>query len=229
MGEKDPLLSAICHDLRAPLAAVTMGANFVLQTTPKDDASARSVKILEAMLRSCTQMERLIRSLSEVAEIEGAGVELRVAPHDATELVDATAESVSEAARARAVTLDVRKPQAPVPLVCDRERLLRALGQITENAVRHAPANSAVTIEVAVEGENVAITVSDRGPGLSPELREHLFDRKWHARRTNRAGPGNGLAIARGYVEAHGGELRVAALADGPTTFSLVVPRARPV
>ena len=49
---RDPLLAAICHDLRAPLAAVTMGANFVLQTTPRDDASARSVKILEAMLRS---------------------------------------------------------------------------------------------------------------------------------------------------------------------------------
>ena len=227
MGEKDPLLSAICHDLRAPLAAVTMGANFVLQTTLKEDANARSVKILEAMLRSCTQMERLIRNLSEVAEIEGAGVILRVAQHDAAELVDTTADSVSEAASARSVTIEVQKPEAPIPLGCDRERLLRALGQITENAVRHAPASSTVTLAVRLQGENVEIAVTDRGPGLAPELRDHLYDRRWHARRSNRSGPGNGLAIARGYVEAHHGEVRVASPPEGPTTFTLVVPRAQ--
>ncbi len=71
---RDPLLAAICHDLRAPLAAVTMGANFVLQTTQRDEQNARSVKILEAMLRSCTQMERLIRNFADLSEIDGNAV-----------------------------------------------------------------------------------------------------------------------------------------------------------
>ena len=121
----------------------------------------------------------------------------------------------------------MRKPEAPVPLGCDRERLLGALGQITENAVRHAPANSAVVLAVTMEGENVELAVTDHGPGLAPDLRAHLFDRTWHARRANRSGPGNGLTIARGFVEAHHGELRVASPPQGPTTFTLVVPRAQ--
>src|SRR5262245_56907475 len=56
---RDPLLAGICHDLRAPLAAVTMGANFVLQTTPDDTTNARSRRVLSAILRSCKQMARL--------------------------------------------------------------------------------------------------------------------------------------------------------------------------
>ena len=96
---RDPLLSAICHDLRAPLAAVTMGANFVLQTTQRDEAHARSVKILEAMLRSCTQMERLIRNFADLSEIESDTVTLRLGIHDAGEMAELAATAMAEAAR----------------------------------------------------------------------------------------------------------------------------------
>ena len=78
-----------------------------------------------------------------------------------------------------------------------------------------------------MEGENIELAVTDHGPGLAPDLRAHLFDRTWHACRANRSGPGNGLTIARGFVEAHHGELRVASPPQGPTTFTLVVPRAQ--
>src|SRR3954454_18421960 len=104
---RDPLLAAICHDLRAPLAAVTMGANFVLQTTQREEENARSVKILEAMLRSCTQMERLIRNFADLSEIEGDAVTLRLGLHDAGEMVELAAEAIGEAARARSVTVEV--------------------------------------------------------------------------------------------------------------------------
>jgi len=113
---RDPLLAAICHDLRAPLAAVTMGANFVLQTTQRDDENARSVKILEAMLRSCTQMERLIRNFADLSEIEGDAVELRLGLHNATEMLELAAEGIAEAARARSVTVEVVKPETPISM-----------------------------------------------------------------------------------------------------------------
>jgi len=224
MGDKDPLLAAICHDLRAPLAAVTMGANFVLQTTPRDDASARSVKILEAVLRSCSQMERLIRNLGDLSEIEAGGVTLRVGLHDAGAMLDLTAESFAEAAQARSVVIEVRAPRVPITASCDRERLLRALGHVTDNAVRHAPEGSTVTLSVARGDDDVAFTVTDRGDGLTAELRGHIFDRQWHARRANRAGAGCGLAIARGFLEAHRGGVIVAPDAGGPTTFTLRLP-----
>lgn len=225
---RDPLLAAICHDLRAPLAAVTMGANFVLQTTQRDDASARSVKILEAMLRSCSQMERLIRNFADLSEIEGNGVALRLGVHDAAEMLELVAEASSEAARARSVSIALLKPEHPVTIRCDRERVLRAIGHIVENAVKHAPEGSTVTLSVALRDDTVCFSVIDRGPGLSPQVRKNLYDRHWHAKRANRVGAGFGLAIARGVLAAHDGKMLVESRPNETTTFTLCAPKDGP-
>ena len=225
---RDPLLAAICHDLRAPLAAVTMGANFVLQTTQRDDVNARSVKILEAMLRSCSQMERLIRNFADLSEIEGNGVALRLAVHDAAEMLELVAEASSEAARARSVSIALLKPEHLVTVRCDRERVLRAIGHIVENAVKHAPEGSTVTLSVALREDTVCFSVIDRGPGLSPQVRKNLYDRHWHAKRANRMGAGFGLAIARGMLAAHDGKLLVESRPNELTTFTLCAPKNGP-
>lgn len=221
---RDALLSAICHDLRAPLAAVTMGANFVLQTTPQDEDNARARRILEAMLRSCTQMERLIRNFADLAEIDGAAVALRLGVHDVGELLEIAAEAGREAGRARSVTIEVSTPSPPITLRCDRDRVLRALGHLVENAVKAAPEGTAVTLAAALSGEDVTLSVTDRGEGLAPQVRRNLFDRAWHAKRANRVGAGFGLAIARGFAEAHGGRVAVDGQ-PGATTFALVLPK----
>ena len=225
---RDPLLAAICHDLRAPLAAVTMGANFVLQTMHRDDENARAFKILEAMLRSCTQMERLIRNFADLSEIEGNAVALRFGLHDAGEMLELAAEAAGEAARARSVTLEVIKPEARVSVRCDRERLLRSIGHVVENAVKLAPEGSTVTLLVTLRDGVIAFAVVDRGPGLSPQVRRNLFDRQWHAKRASRVGAGFGLAITRGFLAAHGGRLVVESRPNEVTTFTLCVPKDGP-
>jgi len=225
---RDPLLSAICHDLRAPLAAVTMGANFVLQTTQRDDANARSVKILEAMLRSCTQMERLIRNFADLSEIEADSVALRLGLHDAGEMLEIAAEATAEAAVGRSVAIELRKPEGPLTMTTDRDRMLRAVGHVVENAVKLAPAGSTVTLSVSLQGDDVCFAVTDRGPGLTPPVRRNLYDRHWHAKRANRVGAGFGLAIARGFVHAHGGRLTVESRPNVETTFTLCVPKDGP-
>jgi signal transduction histidine kinase len=227
--KRDPLLSAISHDLRAPLAAVTMGANFILQTTRRDDAHARSIRVLEAMLRSCAQMERLIRNFTDLSEIEADAVALRLGLHDAGEILELAATAAREAASARSVTLDLRKPAPAVTIHADRDRLLRAIGHLVANAVAHAPEGSTVTLAVTSQDDTVAFSVKDRGPGISEELKPHLFDRNWHTQQANRAGTGFGLAIVRGFAEAHGGRVLVESRPGEETALTIVVPRdARP-
>lgn len=223
------MLAAICHDLRAPLAAVTMGANFVLQTTPDEPENARSRRILEAMLRSCTHMERLVRNFADLAEIEGNGVALRLGLHDAGEMLELAAGAAMEGAKAKSVALDVAKPNEPLTLRCDRDRLLRAIGHMIENAIKYAPKDSAVYLGVSERQGQIIFSVRDHGPGLTAQVRRNLFNRHWHARRANRVGAGFGLAIARGFVAAHGGRIRVAPATNEPgTTFQLIVPRQPP-
>lgn len=226
-AQRDPLLSAICHDLRAPLAAVTMGANFVLQTSPDDESGARSRRVLEAILRSCKHMERLIRNFADLSEIEAGTIELRLGLHDAGEILAQTREGLLEEAAARSVAIELATPAEHVLFACDRERFARALRNIVENAVRVAPSGSAVTLGVRAVDDDVVFDVTDRGPGLSPPVKRNLFDRQWHAKRADRVGTGFGLAIARGFAVAHGGALSAVSEPDIATTFTLVVPANR--
>ena len=222
---RDPLLAAICHDLRAPLAAVTMGANFVLQTTPEDEVSGRSRRVLQAILRSCKQMERLVRDFGDLSEIEGNAVELRMGIHDAGEMLEMVAESARSGGLARNVVIQVKRPPEPLPLRCDRDRFLRAIGHVIDNAVRFSPDGSTVSTTVDEQNGEVRYTVIDRGPGLSEETLAHLYDRTWHSKRADRVGAGLGLAIVRGILQAHGGRVEVESKPGEPTTFRLALPK----
>ena len=223
--ERDPLLAAICHDLRAPLAAVTMGANFVLQTTPEDEASGRSRRVLQAILRSCKQMERLVRDFGDLSEIEGDAVELRCGVHDAGQMLEMSAEAARQNALARNVEIAVASSE-PAPLLrCDRARMLRALGHLIDNAVRFSPDGGTVSLSVDEVDDKVRFRVTDRGAGLSDETLANLYNRTWHGRRADRVGAGLGLAIVRGFLDAHGGTVDVDSKPGVETTFTLTLPK----
>ncbi len=225
---RDPLLAAICHDLRAPLAAVTMGANFVLQTTPEDEASGRSRRVLQAILRSCKQMERLVRDFGDLSEIEGDAVDLRVGVHDAGLMLEMVAEAARQNALARHVEITVARPENGPVLRCDRDRMLRALGHVIDNAVRFSPDGATVELAIDEVDDKVRFRVTDHGPGLSDETLANLYDRMWHARRADRVGAGLGLAIVRGLLVAHGGAVDVDSKPGIATTFTLTLPKDMP-
>src|SRR5262249_29220003 len=153
-------------------------------------------------------------------------VELRLGVQEAGELAAIAAEAAREAASAKDVTVVVTPPESPILVRCDRERLLRALAHLLDNAVRFAPPATSVAVSVRDEGGDVRCAVSERGPGLAPEPRENLYDRTWHAKRADRGGAGLGLAVVRGFVEAHGGRIDVTA---DPTTFAIVTPKEKSV
>jgi signal transduction histidine kinase len=209
-----------------------MGANFVLQSTPTTETSNRSRRVLEAMVRSCKQMERLVRDFGDLAEIEGGSVVLRTGIADAEQLLEIAAEAARPAAATRRVTVVVEPSDlVDKTLRCDRERILRALSHLIDNAVRAAPEDSAVTLRARPrerEGENenlVRLDVTDRGPGFSEETLAHLYDRRYHASRAGRPGAGLGLAIARGFAVAHGGSIEIASQRGTPTQVSILLPR----
>jgi signal transduction histidine kinase len=84
-----------------------------------------------------------------------------------------------------------------------------------------------VALRVVEEAGEVRFSVTDAGPGLSAETLGHLYDRQWHGKRADRVGAGLGLAIARGFVVAHGGRIDVSS-EPGQTTFVLAVPKDAP-
>lgn len=223
---RDPLLSIVCHDLRAPLASVTMGANFVLQTLDDSEDNARQRRILEAMVRSCAQMERLVKNFADLSEIENATLVLKRADADAHELLEVTRSTVMAGARSAArPEIVVTTPSVRTALRCDRERLARALLHLAERAERVAPRGTVVTLTVEASERAVSFGIHDRGKVLSEDARVHLFDRRWHAEHDRTSGAGLGLAIAHGFARAHGGDIAVTSTEADGTTLALHVPR----
>ena len=117
----------------------------------------------------------------------------------------------------------------------DAARITQVLLNLLENAAKYAPAGSPIVIEgragEVAEGTMVAISVRDRGPGLSPEQAAHVFDKFYRVdsgltRATE--GTGLGLAICRGVVEAHGGQIAVETTSGQGCTFSVTLPAIAP-
>jgi signal transduction histidine kinase len=111
-------------------------------------------------------------------------------------------------------------------LRADPLRVSQIVGNLVGNALKFTPAQGRVTLHAAPNGEDVVFRVVDSGPGIPPAHVDHLFDRFWQARQSDRRGAGLGLAIAKGLVEAHGGRIWVESTLGAGTTFSFTVPAA---
>jgi signal transduction histidine kinase len=170
-------------------------------------------------------MERIVRDFGDLSEIEADSVELRLGVHDAGEMLEIAASAERGAASARGITLEVTRPAEPLPVRWDRDRILRALAHVIDNAIRFAPDGSTVSLAVSsAKNDQICFRVTDHGLGLSAETKEHLYDRQWLAKRAERVGAGLGLAIVRGFLTAHDGQVDLDSH-DGETTATLLLPR----
>jgi CheY-like chemotaxis protein len=169
------------------------------------------------MDRQVTQMVRLIDDLLDVSRITRDKLELRKGLVDVPEVVEAALEMSAPLMQRYGHHVDVRLPaQCPV-IEGDRVRLVQILDNLLTNAAKYSEARARITLEVAAEGERLAIRVRDTGLGIPPAMLERIFDMFTQVDRSlerSRGGLGIGLTLVKRLVELHGG--RVTAHSDGP-------------
>lgn len=145
------------------------------------------------------------------------------------------AATIRAAARPRAllaeregVTLRI-EATSPVPMDGDPDRLEQVLLILLDNAARHTPAGGTITVDAHVQGGDALMSVSDTGEGIAPDAIDSVFDRFYRAdasrERVDQQGAGLGLAIARGIVRAHGGDITVRSEPGRGTVFTVRLPR----
>jgi two-component system, OmpR family, sensor kinase len=207
------------HELRTPIAGVQAVAEAAIAPGMQPEERERLHLLL---LRESRRAGRLVDDLLVLARLD-AGLELRREPVNLLELARAEAE------RAQLVAPDqqLQVRGEPVTVPGDASRLAQVLGNLLDNARRHA-GQAAVTITVS-GGDPVTVLVTDEGPGVPPADRERIFDRlvRLDEARGEDGGAGLGLAIARGIARAHGGELRCVDPPSGRgAAFELRLPLA---
>jgi signal transduction histidine kinase len=191
------LSTSIVHDLRNPLAAIYGGAEMLVD----GNLSPKQVERLAGNIyRSSRRVQELLQELVEVGRTKGTMTEvcrLRDVVTAAYDVYAGTAEEQSVAVR-----IDVPED---VELLLERARIERVFLNLIDNALGVMPAGGSLQISAAKNGNSVVVEVQDSGPGIAPEIRQHLFQPFVSAGKKN--GVGLGLALSRQAVLDHGGDL----------------------
>lgn len=221
---RDEVLRVVSHDLRNPIGTVQMGTSFLMEVLPGGQDGGPVDRTLRSMLNASRSAERMIRDLLDVARIEAGQLAIDAAPEDVAPLIEEAVDGQRRIAEAQGIELRVA-PLHGLPLVhADRDRVLQVLGNLISNALKFTPDGGVVEVGAAPAEGEVRCYVTDTGTGIPADHLEHLFDRFWQARKTDRRGLGLGLAIVQGLVHAHGGRVWVESEVGSGTTFHFTLP-----
>ncbi|HYA01299.1 MAG TPA: ATP-binding protein [Candidatus Binatia bacterium] len=227
------LIANVSHELRTPLASILTGISDLLEGQQLPPAAHHDI---EALVEEARRLERLVADLLDLARIEGHVLTLTPVEIDLEEAIDAAVSRLRLASPDRCV--EVRMAAAGLEVLADWDRLGQIMDNLLQNADRHAPPETAITVTASPGKRSmVVVRVIDRGPGVAADDRERIFERfvrgstdgpELSAGTQGRpVGTGLGLAIVRGLVEAHAGRIWVEEPEDGEgARFAFTLPAA---
>jgi signal transduction histidine kinase len=221
---REDLLAVVSHDLRNPLGVVLASSALLLHHGADLFENERARRQLEAIQRAANRMNRLIRDLLDFASIQGGRLAISRRVQGAAALIGEALDALEPLASAKQIRLVRGLPETELAVSCDRDRMIQVFSNLVGNAIKFTPEGGTITVEAVPAGDRVRFSVADTGPGIREHELGHVFDRYWQARRRNRDGIGLGLSIAKGIVEAHGGDIWVESPAGAGATFFFTVP-----
>jgi signal transduction histidine kinase len=213
------VMGMVAHDLRTPLGTFAIHAAMVKDGTRIDGASQAA--ILE---RSVSQMARLIEDLLTATKLDVGHLSIEPARVDVRTIVKAVIEQLGYAASRKRIRVTCSLPESEVIVSCDPARVEQIVGNLLSNAIKFAPVDGQVQVQLEATVTEAIFHVIDNGPGIPAEHRDAIFQPFWQGPAAARSGVGLGLAIARGFVEAHGGTIGVETPPLGGSAFRFTLP-----
>jgi NtrC-family two-component system sensor histidine kinase KinB len=232
---RQDLTDMIIHDLRSPLTAVIGGVQLASDLTKASGDPEAIQRALDTADQSCDRLMSLVDSLLDISRLEAGQMPLQRQPVLLPKLAQSVIQQMQPLAEQQTVTLELKTDAQTPPIDADHELISRVLVNLIDNALKHSPPNSTVTVKIAPEfsdpqqekpdtgtdavgvdgqaGPVVRCTVLDSGPGIPLEYRKRVFER-FAQLGGRRRGKGLGLAFCQLAVQAHGGRIWVD---DNPT------------
>jgi signal transduction histidine kinase/ActR/RegA family two-component response regulator len=222
---KNAFLSSTSHELRTPLNAV-LGFTQLLQMS---DLSEEDRDAVERILAAGHHLLALINELIDIARIESGEFSLSVEPVAMQPVVEETCRLMAPLAGDRSITISQHFQCPGLAVKADRQRLRQILVNLMSNAIKYNREGGAVVITCqAPSPDQVSLTMTDTGPGISGPDLDRIFDpfERLGAEQTAIEGTGIGLPLARAFAEAMEGHLTAASIPGEGTTFTVTLPRA---
>ncbi len=217
------------HELRTPLTSILANLELLEEQLGSGGTAENraATEMASSALRSSQRMRRLVGDLLLLARAD-AGQRTSKQPVDLAEVVREAAAEASAIAAEHPLTIDVPPETAPAIVDGSRDDLHRLTLNLVENALLHTPRGTPVVVSVRRDGDRIVLEVADRGAGIPPDRRDHVFERFARDGGDGAAvgGSGLGLAIVRAVAEAHGGTVRIRDAEGGGAIFEVSLPPA---
>jgi len=218
------LLTDISHEIRTPLTLIISPLEMMLEMKI-DDTMQASFRI---MYQNALRILRLINQLMDLRAMDKGKIKLKVEPVDFLEFVRNIMNSFTDLANTRRIDFKLRANGEFSSIYIDRDCLDKIIFNLLSNAFKFTPQGGIVVVDLQADGtEQLLISVSDSGIGISREQQEHIFDRFYQVRDGNRnvkMGTGIGLHLAKMMAELHHGSLQVESEPEKGSTFIIRIP-----
>ena len=213
------LLNSVSHELRTPIAAIISAANGLHASGALTNAQDQLVTEIES---AGSRLNRVVQSLLSAARLQAGQLRPKLDWCDVRDVIRAALRESSE------VMVDHPVETKIVPglrlVKMDSVLTQQALSNLLANAAIHTPSKTAVEVIARLEGTDLLLEVSDRGPGLPDADMDRVFDLFHRAPNARPGGTGLGLAIVKGFIDVQGGRVRAANRPDGGAIFSIYLP-----
>jgi PAS domain S-box-containing protein len=223
--QREDVVSIVSHDLQNPLSVTIAAAEILLDLSLNEEERRRQAEMIH---RSGKRMQSLIGDLLDASRIEAGIFVVRPSKEDLMTLLDEAVSMFEMRASSRSINLSVEK-SGPVVARVDRDRIIQAVSNLLDNAIRVTPEGGSVTASSTYDGSSVRVSVRDNGPGVAPDVGGRIFDRFSQGGKRDGGSAGLGLAIVKGVASAHGGTAEVDSTLGKGSTFTMTLPVDGPV
>jgi signal transduction histidine kinase len=219
--ERRAFLANVSHELRTPISNVQVTVE-ALKSGAYEEPDLRD-RFFKTIEDETQRLSRLIRDLLDLGRLEAGVTQLEKQVISLPHLVERAVSAISS--RAQSAQVAVQIEAADLKIEGDPERLLQAILNVLDNALKHSPPNSQILIAVQRQGKQAQLTIRDQGQGIADHDLPRIFEQFYTTDPSRKgSGVGLGLAIAKRIVEAHGGSITVNSKTHQGATFTLCLP-----
>ncbi|AWM92294.1 alkaline phosphatase [Pseudomonas sp. 31-12] len=207
LNKQKKILAIVAHELRNPLTPLTLAAGMLMRSSPERLATIQAI-----IERQTSHIARLVDDLMDVSRAQTGKLNLNFQPVDIATIIDETVNVCRPAINLRFQQFVVHQPSRPLMINGDQLRLTQILCNLLGNASKYTPNNGSIELVVGAGTEDITLTFSDTGIGISAEVLPFIFDpfvQDAHAIGVNGTGLGVGLTVVRELVEGHQGSVSV--------------------